>query len=81
MARKIVCNNCDDRIKKSAEKYGEFYQSRQGLALTSYFCDSCGIDIDVDEECSFALLLSQAPPEKTIKRFFEEEPKKFIYSA
>lgn len=59
MATNIYCPECDKRIKATAERYGELYESVKGEAIKEMFCDSCYPlkTINIGDICFAAVLL------------------------
>lgn len=62
MARYIHCESCNKQMTESAKKFGELYESIEGVALKDMFCDgACGkgeaTQIEEGEKCFAAVLL------------------------
>jgi hypothetical protein len=62
MARYILCERCDNTLSESSKKYGELYESIEGIAIKDMFCDgACGdseaTPIKKGDKCFAAVLL------------------------
>jgi hypothetical protein len=63
MARYIFCEQCNNKVAKSAHRYSELYESIEGTALKDMFCDggcfgSVTKPILKGEKCFAAVLLN-----------------------
>jgi len=63
MARYIHCEKCNTKMANSATKYGELYESIEGVALKDMFCDgdcfsgNSATSIKKGDKCFAAVLL------------------------
>lgn len=57
MARSIYCHDCDTRVRLTATKFQEHYESLSGTAINEMRCDSCGKIINKEDVCFAACLL------------------------
>lgn len=64
MARYIHCEKCNKQMTESANKYGELYESIEGIAIKDMLCDGgCGTGgsatpIKKGDKCFAAVLLN-----------------------
>lgn len=79
MARNIYCKGCNDRIKKSAEEFGELYESLAGTANKDLNCDGGGTDHQFDikpgDICYAAVLL----PSKDHPNYERQKPEMWAH--
>lgn len=63
MARYIHCPECNKRMAANAAKFGELYESVEGVALYDMFCDGAhdGLtEIKQGDKCFAAVLLDNS---------------------
>jgi len=46
MARKIVCESCFKQTRKTADQYGEVWETIKGTPIKQCSCDDCGVSLE-----------------------------------
>lgn len=80
MARYIHCEKCNKEMANTAKKYGELYESIEGIAIKYMFCDGgCGgaeaKEIAIGDKCFAAVLL----PDNTHPNYNYHKPEAWAH--
>lgn len=73
MARRIVCENCNNDATKAVAELGEVWETIKGTATGKMQCDDCYRDISVGDTCFCGVLIDK----KSNSRYKEEHPSRW----